>query len=173
MIDPYLLQDKDVPGKWWCFYKQNGIGTPTFDLKNWTYAGKSDAGENPCVILDGDHYVLFHSPPNGIGIKRSNELENWVDEGVLTLSQSEWPWAQGRLTAGFVLDLRDDPSIGKALMFFHGPGFPKRPHGADSTTTRASVSRGATISKSGSGWGDPGVQSRSAFSHSNLAQSAN
>ena len=24
MIDPYLLEDKDEPGKYWCFYKQNG-----------------------------------------------------------------------------------------------------------------------------------------------------
>lgn len=27
MIDPYLLADKDAPGKWWCFYKQNGVST--------------------------------------------------------------------------------------------------------------------------------------------------
>jgi hypothetical protein len=126
MIDPYLLQDKDIVGKWWCFYKQNGISRSwSFDLKNWTYAGKTDAGENPCVIVDGDHYVLFHSPPNGIGIKRSRDLENWVDEGVLTLGQGEWQWAQGRLTAGFVLDLRNNPYIGKALMFFHGSRFPE------------------------------------------------
>ena len=26
MIDPYLIEDKDEPGKWWCFYKQNGDG---------------------------------------------------------------------------------------------------------------------------------------------------
>ena len=25
MIDPYLIEDKDEPGKWWCFYKQNGV----------------------------------------------------------------------------------------------------------------------------------------------------
>lgn len=25
MIDPYLLEDKDEKGKWWCFYKQNGV----------------------------------------------------------------------------------------------------------------------------------------------------
>ena len=24
MIDPYLIEDKDEPGTWWCFYKQNG-----------------------------------------------------------------------------------------------------------------------------------------------------
>ena len=39
---------------------------------------------------------------------------------MLTLGQAEWPWAQGRLTAGFVLDLRGEPAVGKALMFFHG-----------------------------------------------------
>ena len=36
-----------------------------------------------------------------------------------------WPWATGRLSAGFVLDLRDDPAVGKALMFFHGSDYPE------------------------------------------------
>jgi len=30
------------------------------------------------------------------------------------------------LSAGFVLDLRDDPRVGKALMFFHGSRWPER-----------------------------------------------
>lgn len=25
MLDPYLFADKDEPGKYWCFYKQNGV----------------------------------------------------------------------------------------------------------------------------------------------------
>ena len=36
-----------------------------------------------------------------------------------------WPWATGRLSAGFVLDLRHDPTVGKALMFFHGSDYPE------------------------------------------------
>ena len=126
MIDPYLLESKDEPGKWFCFYKQNGVSlSSSRDLKNWTCLGHTAAGENPCVIVDGDDYVLFHSPPNGIGIKRSKDLKVWRDEGVLKLGQDHWPWAQGRLTAGFVLDLRKDPHVGKALMFFHGSNFPE------------------------------------------------
>ena len=35
-------------------------------------------------------------------------------------SSAGWPWAQHRLTAAFVLDLRTDPHVGKALLFFHG-----------------------------------------------------
>ena len=121
MIDPFLVADKDEPDKWWCFYKQNGVSMSwSRDLKNWTYAGRTSAGENACVILDNGEYVLFHSPENGIGVKRSKDLKAWRDEGVLTLGQAEWPWAQGRLTAGFVLDLRGEPAVGKALMFFHG-----------------------------------------------------
>jgi hypothetical protein len=96
------------------------------DLTTWTYAGRTSAGENACVIVDGDDYVLFHSPGNGIGLKRSKNLEEWRDEGVLTLGQKAWPWAAGRLTAGFVLDLRSEPAVGKALMFFHGSDFPER-----------------------------------------------
>jgi hypothetical protein len=126
MIDPYLLRDKDDPAKWWCFYKQNGMSMSwSSDLKTWTYAGHTSAGENPCVIVDRNQYVLFHSPRNGIGVKRSNDLKNWRDEGVTTLNQKSWPWAQGRITAGFVLDLRHDPAVGKALMFFHGSRFPE------------------------------------------------
>ena len=55
---------------------------------------------------------------------------NWRDEGVLTLGQADWPWAcNGRLTAGFVLDLRCDPAVGKALMFFHASAFSERTRG--------------------------------------------
>jgi hypothetical protein len=126
MIDPFLLASKDDPGKWWCFYKQNGISMSwSRNLRDWTYAGHVSAGENPCVIVDNNEYVLFHSPANGIGVKRSSDLTHWRDEGILTLGQKTWPWAQGRLTAGFVLDLRRDPGVGKALMFFHGSDFPE------------------------------------------------
>jgi hypothetical protein len=121
MIDPFLLQDKDNSGKWWCFYKQNGISmSSSQDLRTWRYEGRTDAGENPCVIMDRGEYVLFHSPSNGIGMKRSTDLKHWHDEGVTTLGQKSWPWAQGRLTAGFVLDLRGVREVGKAVMFFHG-----------------------------------------------------
>jgi hypothetical protein len=127
MIDAYLLEDKQEPGKWWCFYKQAGMSMSwSRDMRTWTYAGRTAAGENACVIVDGDDYVLYHSPGNGIGVKRSKDLRAWRDEGVLTLGQHEWPWAQGRLTAGFVLDVRTDPAVGKALMFFHGSDFPER-----------------------------------------------
>lgn len=123
MIDPYLLEDKDEPGKWWCFYKQNGVSmSSSRDLKTWTYFGRTDAGENACVIVDRDEYVLFHSPENGIGIKRSKDLIHWLDHGVFFLGQDQWPWAKGRLTAGFALDLRHDPNVGKMLLFFHGSG---------------------------------------------------
>lgn len=121
MIDPFLLQDKDVPGKWYCFFKQNGIGLSfSSDLENWRFFGTTQAGENPCVIVDRNEYVLFHSPSNGIGMKRSADLVHWRDEGVSALGQRDWPWAQGRITAGFVLDLRKTPGVEKALMFFHG-----------------------------------------------------
>jgi hypothetical protein len=126
MIDPFLIQDKDDPNTWWCFYKQNGISLSwSHDLKNWTCFGRINAGENPCVILDNGEYVLSHSPTTGIGIKRSSDLKNWRDEGVLMLGEKDWPWAHGRLTAGFLLDLRKDPRVGKVLLFFHGSDYPE------------------------------------------------
>lgn len=126
MIDPFLVQDKDVPGRWWCFYKQNGISLSwSDDLKNWHPQGHIPAGENPCVVADGGEYVLFHSPSNGIGVKRSQDLKTWRNADPLVLGQKTWPWAQGRLTAAFVLDLRREPKVGKALLFFHGSDYPE------------------------------------------------
>ena len=126
MIDPYILEDKDEAEKCWCFYKQNGVSLSwSRDLKIWNFAGTEKSGENVCVLVDGDEYVLFHSPANGIGIKRSRDLKSWRDTEMLTLGQKNWPWAQGRLTAGFVLDLRGDPNVGKAILFFHGSDYPE------------------------------------------------
>lgn len=123
MIDPYLLQDKDDARRWWCFYKQNGVSMSwSEDLRRWHYVGHAEAGENVCVLIDGNEYVLFHSPHNGIGVKRSADLRHWRDEPLITLGQRDWSWAQGRLTAGFVLDLRAAADIGKYVMLFHGTG---------------------------------------------------
>ena len=121
MIDPYLVEDIHELGKWWCFYKQNGASMSwSMDLETWTYSGNVEAGENVCLLVEEGEYILFHSPRNGVGIKRSRDLQNWTDHGLMTLGQKEWPWAQGRLTAGHVLDLRDEPDVGKYVMFFHG-----------------------------------------------------
>ncbi len=135
MIDPYLIEDKDTPGKWWCFYKQRGVSMSwSHDLKTWTYLGRTDSGENVCVLVDNNEYLLFHSPRNGIGTKRSKDLKNWRDVGrLITLGQKGWPWAQTRLTAGVVLDLRAEPRLGTCLMFFHagGPGTKKTQDNVD------------------------------------------
>jgi arabinogalactan endo-1,4-beta-galactosidase len=122
MIDPYLLEDAQEEGKWWCFYKQNGASMSySYDLKNWTYVGRARAGENVTVIRQGDEYVMFHSPSNGIGVKRSKDPKSWgADTQLLKLGQQQWPWSQGRLTAATVIDLTAEPSVGKYIMFFHG-----------------------------------------------------
>jgi len=122
MIDPYLLEDAREKGKWWCFYKQNGVSMSySFDLTSWTYVGRAKAGENVTVIRQADEYVMFHSPSNGIGVKRSQDPKSWgSDRQFLTLGQKDWPWSQGRLTAATVIDLTQEPSVGKYIMFFHG-----------------------------------------------------
>lgn len=121
MIDPFLIEDRADPGKWLCFFKQNGVSQSwSRDLRTWHFAGHMQGGENVCILPDGEDYVMLHSPANGIGVKRSRDLTHWRDEALLTLGQSDWPWAQGRLTAGFVLDLRREPRVGKYVMFFHG-----------------------------------------------------
>ncbi len=122
MIDPYLVRNDD--GDWYCFFKQNGVSfARSGDLKHWNYCGNIDCGENVCVVRDGDIWRLWHSPVNGIGEKTSKDLLHWQDsDKILTFGQYKWDWAKGRLTAGMVLDLRHEPSINRALMFFHGTG---------------------------------------------------
>ena len=92
-------------------------------LEHWNYHGRTESGENVCAAVVNGEYWLWHSPRNGIGLLKSTDLTHWHDTGTLiTLGQKEWPWAQGRLTAGAVIDLRDEPAVGKALLFFHGTG---------------------------------------------------
>lgn len=124
MIDAYLMPDRADPGRWWCLFKQNGVSMSwSRDLEHWTYVGHTEAGENVCVLVDRDEYVMFHSPRNGIGVLRSADLQHWRPAGpLITLGQSGWPWAQGRITAGYVADLRRTPGIGKYVMVFHGTG---------------------------------------------------
>ena len=129
MIDPYLIEDRHEPGKWWCFFKSRGeiVYSQSHDLVHWTYHGKAAGGENPCVILYKNGYRLYYSAGNGIRCKISNDLLNWEEEGEpIYLGQDHWTWAQGRLTAGFVLDLKNEPGVGKYLMFFHGSQGPDR-----------------------------------------------
>ena len=124
MIDPYLLKDENEPCKWWCFYKQNGVSMSyTYDLKRWTFFGYTESGENACVLYENKEYILFHSLKNGIGIKRSKDLKTWKDWGnLITLGQKDWHWAKGRITAGAVVNLKDNKNFGKYVMFFHGSG---------------------------------------------------
>ena len=133
MIDPFLLQDKDDPAKWYCFYKQNSKITYSVsnDLKTWTPSGIIAAdGENPEVIVQNNEYVLVYAPVHGsdidgIEFRRSPDLIHWRDDGPkVTLGQKDWPWAETRLTAGYVLDLRSVPGVGKYVLVCHsmGPG---------------------------------------------------
>jgi len=124
MIDPYLVEDKDEKGKYWCFYKQRGVSMSySYDLKNWVFFGSAESGENVCVLVENDEYIMFHSPSNGIGILKSKDLRNWEKWGnLITLGQSGWNWAKGRITAGVVINLKDVAGIENYLMFFHGSG---------------------------------------------------
>jgi beta-xylosidase len=131
MIDPYLLEDKDEKGKYWCFYKQNGASMSwSHDLINWTFAGNTDAGENVCVLIENGEYIMFHSPPNGIGVLKSEDLKHWEPWGdLITLGQDKWEWARGRITAGYVENMKDVKGIGQYLMVFHGSGPLTEPEG--------------------------------------------
>jgi len=131
MIDPYILPvgaSLATPSLYYCFYKQDGNlhCSTSPDLKTWTPAAINLAhGENPCVIAKDNEYILYYAPYNGIGVKRSRDLINWRDDPdtpLLTLGQTTWPWAEARLTAGYVEDMRAVPGVGKYVMVFHGSG---------------------------------------------------
>lgn len=124
MIDPYLLKDENEPGKWWCFYKQNGVSMSySYDLQKWNFFGYTESGENASVLYENKEYILMHSPKNGIGIKKSKDLKTWKDWGeLITLGQKDWDWAKGRITAGTVINLKKNKHFGKYVMFFHGSG---------------------------------------------------
>jgi hypothetical protein len=125
MIDPCLFRDKDDPDKWWCFYKQNGISMSySYDLVNWTYFGNlSTSTESPFVLTANNEYVLFSAPMNGLRIKKSRSIQSWADwGGLITLGQSDWPWARGRITAPALVDLTGVRGFDAYLLFFHGSG---------------------------------------------------
>ena len=129
LIDPYLIEDKDEPGKWWCFFDDNAANMSwSYDLKNWNYFNRIECGENPCVLVENDEYLLIYDPKDeylGAGMKVSKDLVHWRDvKERIGLGGDEWEWAPGGIGAAFVIDLRSEPSIGKYLMFFQaGPGF--------------------------------------------------
>jgi len=41
---------------------------------------------------------------------------------LIVLGQEDWDWAKGRITAGTVINLTENPKFGKYLMFYHGSG---------------------------------------------------
>ena len=123
-IDPFLLEDKDKPGKWWCFYKQNGVSASyTYDFKTWAFHGHTRCGENVSVLVKNDEYIIMHSPgADGMGLLASKDLKHFRDyiPGKIRLGYGIWSWATKRLTAGTVLDLTDYPEVRKYIMFYHG-----------------------------------------------------
>ncbi len=124
MIDPYLVRDIRDPARILCLYKQNGVSiSETRDLRHFRFLGHTACGENVCVLPREDHYLIFHSPENGVGILKTPDFESYEMGGeTIFLGQRGWDWARGRLTAGFVLDLRREREVGKYLLFFHGSG---------------------------------------------------
>jgi len=129
-IDPYLVAHD---GRFWCLYKAKGcLGLlVSEDLADWAEAavdapvlGPDDTPdgatvENPCVVRDGDQFVLLFAPcrrGRGVGVARSDDLIRWRD--VRYLDFPALPWAPGGPTAAMVLDLREQ--TGRWVMAFHG-----------------------------------------------------
>lgn len=137
MIDPFIVQDIHDPGLYRVFYKQHPKGiahqqtetgypveymsySSTRDLKHFKDEGYIICGENVCVLPDRDVYRIYNSPQNGVACLKTRDFVTFEQEAPLTFGQLNWPWASARLTAGFVVDARDIPGVGKYLMFFNG-----------------------------------------------------
>ncbi len=117
MIDPYIIKKDDI---YHLFFKQNGVSLSTStDFKNWHCVGRTDGGENACVIDFHGEYLLIHSPQNGIAFSKSADLMSWMPHSFTTLGQAEWEWAKGRITAAFATELPKGFGF-KYIMFFHG-----------------------------------------------------
>ena len=117
MIDPFILP---VTDGYFLFYKQNGVSCSfSRDLKMWEDRGRTDGGENACVLPWQHGYLLVHSPENGIAFALSKDLKTWTPCGHTVLNQPRWPWAEGRLTAGFLMQAPPDAPH-RYLLFFHG-----------------------------------------------------
>lgn len=117
MIDPFILPVQDG---FYLFYKQNGVSCSfSTDLVNWEYRGAVQGGENACVLPWNGKYMLVHSPKNGIAFAVSDDLKKWSDYGSTTLGQKGWPWAEERVTAGFLMPMPAG-ALHKYLLFFHG-----------------------------------------------------
>ena len=136
MIDPYIVRDIHDEGRYLVFYKQHPKGMPhdktdtgypveymcyssTRDLKHFQYEGYVECGENVCVLPWQEGYRIYNSPQNGVACLLTKDFIHYEREAPLIFGQKEWPWAQERLTAGFVLDGRNEPGVGKYLMFFN------------------------------------------------------
>ena len=96
------------------------------DLKTWTQFGRITAGENACVIIDGDDYVLFHSPANGIGVKRSKDLNGLARRRAADAGAKRVALGPGTADRRFCPRSAHEPAVGKALLFFHGSDFPEQ-----------------------------------------------
>ena len=135
MIDPFVLEDQNQKGRYLLFFKQNGVSvSESYDLHNWRYLGSADGGENACVLVEDGTYLLLHSPHNGIGLKKSDDLSVWQDCGTVLPKESNEEWANGRLTAAFAMK-NEDPTIPyRYIVFFHGSKKDAHPetHGAAS-----------------------------------------
>lgn len=117
MIDPFLLPVEDG---YHLFFKQNGVSTSfSSDLEHWEYRGHIDGGENACILRKDGEYLLVHSPQNGIAFSRSVDLNHWEEFHHTTLDQCRWPWANGRVTAGFAMEAPEKTPY-KYILFFHG-----------------------------------------------------
>jgi len=137
-IDPFIVERY---GEYFCFYKTSGsLGLLiSKNMNNWREASPEKAAlsswdtpdgvtvENPCVVKDGDEYVLFFSPcreGRGIGTARSTDLIEWFDVEYIDFPYLDW--ADGGPSAAMVLDTRKE--LGGWLMAFHGEI--QGPHGA-------------------------------------------
>lgn len=118
-IDPFIIEDKDISGKYHLFFKLDGKinrAVSNGDLFNWEYVSDVIEGENPCIVVENDKYMMFYSPTHGIEKLESDDLCSWKEKGKVNFDDETLEWATGRITAGFMMNMHHD---GKKALFFH------------------------------------------------------
>jgi hypothetical protein len=95
---------------------RGGVKQPTIELR---------VGRRPAAGLTSD--LLPWDSPSRQGLVEMQR--RFGGKSGVSLAVVVFERAQGRLTAGFVLDLRKDPAVRKALMFFHASAFSEKTRG--------------------------------------------
>lgn len=121
---PYLIKDREQPGRVWCIYQDNGLVSAwTEDMKSWHFASRSTmTADEICVLAREDSYLLYTTREEGVFVWQTKSLETPIwkalgEQKPLSLYRNCHEWACGKLGCSCVVK---DPITGYFLMLYWG-----------------------------------------------------